>query len=237
MPFIRPVIDSSLANLVPNVVSSSLTAQKETEGTAGFSTTVATSSAGLTLLSWAGLLTATYDGTLTANNSNTVVNHFSQDFPSPFTSYSIKGFRTYNASGGSNHSVSGTKTASTSGEVTIALLALSGGTITPGGPLAVNRAAAGAGAIHTSPDITVSTPALLVCIASGTGDVNVTAPTQTWPNDWTVHQSVAFNSAQAPNGHIPFYLATKPVFPGTYNVNVQVTINEGLLMHIFGVSL
>lgn len=230
---------SALPSLsAPTVIASALTAQKEGEGTANYTAALASdAAAGRTLLSWVGVRTALFTGPVTGNNSNTHTEQFSQAYPSPFTAYSMRGYRAYSAAGGSAHSVTGSKSSATAEEATIALLALSGGTITQA-PSPVLRAAAGAGATHTSPDVTVSGGnALLVCIASGDGDVNATAPTQTWPGGWTVQQSVAFNSSQAPNGHIPIYVATRTVGPGTYNVGVQVAIDEGLLMAIYAVQV
>ena len=53
----------------------------------------------------------------------------------------------------------------------------------------------------------------------------------------TVRESVAYSSAQAPNGHVPLYLATREVSSaGDYSVDVQVTINEGLLFMIYAVQ-
>lgn len=226
----------AVAASAPTVVQSALTAQKETEGTASYVAALSTdATAGRTLLSWVGVRTALFAGPVTGNNGNSHTEQFSQAYPSPFTQYSMRGYRAYNVAGGSAHSVTGSKSSATTEEATIALLALSGGTIVAA-PSPVLRAAAGAGATHTSPDITVSGPALLVCIASGDGNVNATAPTQTWPGTWTVQQSVAYSSAQAPNGHIPLYVATRAVAAGTYNVGVQVAIDEGLLMAIYAVQ-
>jgi hypothetical protein len=77
----------------------------------------------------------------------------------------------------------------------------------------------------------------LIAVCSGDGNVNAVAPTQTWPGDWTVLDSVAFNSTDAPNGHVPLYVATKEVSgAGTYTVDVQVTIDEGVTLAIFAVQ-
>lgn len=223
----------------PTVIDSALTAQKETEGTASYVAALAASgAAGLTLLSWVGVKTSLFAGPVTGNLGNSHTQVFSQDYPAPYSVYSLRGFRSYAvAGGGSPHSVTGSKDASTAEEATIGLLALSGGTITAA-PAAVVRAAAGAGATHTSAEVTVAAgSALLVAVASGTGDVNATAPTQTWPGTWTVHRSVAYSAAQAPNGHIPLYIATRSVSAGTYSVGVQTAIDEGLLMWICAVQV
>lgn len=221
----------------PTVIDSALTAQKEGEGTSSYSAALTSDgTAGRTLLSWVGVRTSLFAGPVTGNNGNTHTEQFSQAFPSPFTQYSLRGYRAYSVAGGSAHAVTGSKSSGTTEEATIALLALSGGTITQA-PSPVLRAAAGAGATHTSPEVTVSGNALLVAVACGDGDVNATAPAQTWPGTWTVHKSVAYNSTQAPNGHIPLYLATRSVGPGTYSVGVQVAINEGLLMAIYAVQV
>ena len=228
----------AVALSAPVVIQSALTAQKETEGTASYVATLASdATAGRTLLSWVGVRTALFTGPVTGNNGNSHLEQFAQAYPSPFTTYSMRGYRAYAVAGGSAHSVTGSKSSGTAEEATIALLALSGGTIVQA-PSPVLRAAAGAGATHTSPDVTVSGgSALLVCIASGDGNVNATAPTQTWPGTWTVERSVAFSSAQAPNGHIPLYVATRTIGPGTYNVGVQVAIDEGLLMAIYALQV
>lgn len=219
----------------PTVLDSALTAQKEGEGTAGFSAAVGVGTAGATLLSWVGIRTAIYAGPVTGNNSNTHTQHFSQAYPSPFTTYSLRGFRCYSAAGTSNHSVSGTKSAGNSEEVTIALLALSGGTIVDEDVSQQDNA--GAGHTFTSGSVTVSGNALLVAVASGDGNVNATAPTQTWPGAWTVRQSVAFGSGDAPNGHVPLYVATRAVTAGTHTVDVQVTIDEGLIIALYAVQV
>jgi hypothetical protein len=220
--------------VAPTVIGSALTAQKETEGTNGFSATAGVGTAGATLLSWVGIKTALFSGPVTGNNGNTHTQQFSQAYPTPFTMYSLKGFRCVNAAGTSNHSVSGTKSSGDAEEVTIALLALSGGSIVDSSITQQDNA--GAGHTFTSGSVTVSGNALLVAVASGDGDVNATTPTQTWPGTWTVHQSVAYNSAQAPNGHIPLYVATRSVAAGTYTVDVQVTIDEGLIMALYAVQ-
>jgi hypothetical protein len=135
----------------------------------------------------------------------------------------------------SAHTVSGTRFTGTAEEVTLASVVLSGGLIVASS--VVNRSAAGAGATLTSGTVTVDRPVLLVAVASGSGDVNATAPTQTWPVGWTVHQSVARSTATAPNGHVPLYIASKAVGPGTHSVNVQMTINEGAIIALYAVGV
>lgn len=219
--------------VAPTVVQSALTPQKEGEGTAAFAATLASdAAAGRTLLALVGIRTSIFAGPAVANNGNTYTQHDSLAYPSPFDAYSMRLWRAYGVAGGSAHSASGTKSSGTTEEVTVALVSLSGGAITAGSPAMVVRTANGAGATHTSPSVSVNGAALLIAWASGTGDVNATAPTQTWPGDWTVLQSVSYSSAQAPNGHIPLYIAAKTVQAGTHSVGVQVTINEGLLMGI-----
>lgn len=222
------------ASAAPTVLDSDLVAQKEGEGTAGFSSTVAVGTAGATLLSWVGIRTAIYAGPVTGNNGNTHTQEFSQAYPSPFTTYSLRGYRCIAAAGTSNHSVSGTKSAGNSEEVTIALLALSGGSIVDSDISQQDNA--GAGHTFTSGSVTVTGNALLVAVASGDGNVNATAPTQTWPGTWTVRESVAFGSGDAPNGHVPLYVATRSVSAGTYTVDVQVAIDEGLIIALYAVQ-
>ena len=231
------VYDGGSAVAAPSVISSALSAQKEGSGTSGFSATLASdAAAGRTLLSFVGLWTSLFAGPVTGNNGNSHTQQDSQAFPSPFTSYSVRSYRSYSVSGGSAHSVSGTKSSNSTAEVTIGLLAISGGTIVDSATSTTSNN--GAGASHTSPTVTTTGAALLVCVACGTGDVNATAPTQTWPGDWTVHESVAYSSAQAPSGHLPMYIATRQVSSaGDYSVNVQTTIDEGLLFMIYAVSL
>ena len=221
----------------PAYIDSALVAQKETEGTTNFSAALASdATAGRTILSFIGLRTAIFTGPPTGNNGNSYTLLDSQAFPSPYTTYSVRSYRAYSVSGGSAHSVTGSKVSGAAEEVTMAFVALDGGTVVDSG--VGLSAAAGAGATHTSPTVTTTGPAMLVCMASGTGDVNATAPTQTWPGDWTVQESVAYSSAQAPNGHVPMYLATKSVSAaGNYSVNVQVTIDEGLLFMIYVIQL
>ena len=49
-------------------------------------------------------------------------------------------------------------------------------------------------------------------------------------------QSVAYSSAQAPNGHIPLYVAYRAVAAGSYTVGVTVAIDEGVTLAIYGVQ-
>ena len=221
----------------PTVIDSALTPQKETEGTASYVATLATSAAGLTILSWDGVRTAISAGALAGNNGNSYTQVFNQPYGNGFTNYHLKGFRAYNVAGGSNHTVTGTKSSSTAEEATVAALALSGGTLVASSNV-VQRVAAGAGATHTSGIVTTTGPALLVAVCSGDGNVNATAPTQTWPVGWNIEKSVAYSSAQAPNGHIPLYVATREVsVAGDYTVGVQVTIDEGVTLWIGAVQL
>lgn len=224
--------------VAPSVLDSALTAQKETEGTASYTATLGISSSGITLLSWVGVRTALFTGPPTGNNSNSYTEEFSQAYGNGFTDYSLRGYYSYAAGGGSAHAVTGTKSSSTAEEATIALLALSGGTIVSSS--VVQRVAVGAGATLTSGTVTTTGPALLVASCSGDGNVNATAPTQTWPtgDGWTVQQSVAYGSADAPNGHIPLYIATKEVtIAGDYTVGVQMTINEGATVSLYAVQI
>lgn len=223
-------------DLAPNVLGSALLA--DNEGSGANSRTLAisgVSAAGATLLTWVALRTSIFAGPPTANNSNSYTQVFSQDYGPDFTQYSLRGYRAYSVTGGSDHDVTVTKSSGDTQEVTIASLAVSGGTIIDSE--VVNRTAAGAGATHTSGTVTTTGPALLVAVGSGTGDVNSTPPTQTWPGSWTVHRSVARGSADAPNGHVPIYLATRVVGAGDWSVGVQVTINEGIILALYAVQL
>lgn len=218
----------------PSVLASALTAQKQTEGTATYTATPASAAAGATVLSWVGVRTALFTGPVTGNNGNTHTQVFSRAYGNGFTDYSLRGYRCYSAAGGSNHSVTGSKSSATDEEATIAALVLSHGSIIA--QQVTQQAAAGAGHTFNSGDVVTTGPALLVAAASGDGNVNATAPTQTWPGDWTVLQSVAFGSAAAPNGHIPLYIAVKTVDAGTHSVNVQMAINEGVTIALYAVQ-
>lgn len=219
-----------------SVLASALTAQKETEGTANYVATLGIGTAGVTLLTWDAGRLAILTTPIAANNGNSFTSDFSQAYGNGFTNYSLRGWHCYAAAGGSNHAATGTKTSSTAEEATIALLALSGGQIGTRKSV-VQRTNNGAGATLTSGTVTMTGPGLLVAVASGDGNVNATAPTQTWPGDWTVLQSVAYSSAQAPNGHVPLYLAVKPVSAaGDYSVGIQMTIDEGATIALYGVQ-
>lgn len=223
----------------PSFIGSNLECQKETEGTTGFQATVANGAAGLTLLSWVGVRTALFTGPVSGNNANSHTQQFSQAYGNGFTNYSLRGYRCYNALGSSNHQVSGSKSSSSAEEVTTAIVALSGGTIVDSN--ISQQVAAGAGHTFNSGNVTCTGPAILVAVASGDGNVSPTAPTQTWPGDWTVRESVAFNNAAspagAPNGHVPLYVATKVVTAGTYSVDVQMAINEGVTIALYAVQV
>lgn len=222
----------------PTVLGSALVADNELSGVNSRTLTMTGITSAGTLLSWVGILTASFAGPVVGNNGNTYTQYFSQDFgadtPDNFTAYTLRGYRAYTASGGSAHTFNVTKSSGDSGELTLAGLLLSGGTIASSSVVLRDRA--GAGATHTSGSVTATAPALLVAVCSGRGDVNATAPTQTWPGGWTIHQSVARNSSAAPNGHVPLYVATKEVAAGTYTVDVQVAINEGVLLSLAAVQ-
>lgn len=218
------------------VLSSALTVQKETEGTANFTATASVGTGGVTILSWDGGRTAILASPVTGNNGNTHTQQFSQPYGNGFTNYALRGYYCYSASGTSNHSVTGTKNSSTAEEATIGILVLSGGQIGTRSSV-VQRTAAGAGATLTSGTVTMTGAGLLVAVASGDGNVNATAPTQTWPAEWTVHQAIAYGSADAPNGHIPLYIATRPISSaGDYTVGIQMTINEGATIALYGLQ-
>lgn len=224
-----------LASSGITVLSSALTAQKETEGTANYVATASVGTAGVTLLSWDAGRTAILTTPVAANNGNTYTQQFSQAYGNGFTNYSLRGNYCYSASGTSNHAATGTKTSSTAEEATIAILVLSGGQIGTRSSV-VQRTNAGAGATLTSGSVTMTSSGLLVAVASGDGNVNATAPTQTWPAEWTVLQSAAFSSAQAPNGHVPLYLAVRAVSAGDYTVGIQMTIDEGATIALYGLQ-
>lgn len=219
---------------VPSYLDSALTAQKETEGVADFVATLGTNNNSVLLLSYVGVRTALVTNPPTGNNSNSYTQVFSQPYGNGFTDYSLRGYKSAGAAGGSNHSATATKTTATAEEATIALVAISSGNIFDSN--VTQQVAAGAGNTFTSGSVTLTKSGILVAVASGDGNVNATAPTQTWPGTWTVRQSVAFSSAQAPNGHIPLYVATRSVSAGTYTVDVQVTIDEGLTLALYAIQ-
>jgi len=218
----------------PIYLASNLAAQKETEGTNGFSATAASGQANATILSWVGIRTALFTGPVTGNNGNTHTQVFSQPYGNGFTNYSLRGYRSYSSAGSSNHSVSGTKSSSDAEEVTTAIVVLSGGAIVD--QSVVSRTNAGAGATLSSGSVTLTQPGILVAVASGDGNVNATAPTQTWPGTWVVQQSVAFSSAQAPWGHVPLYVGTRVVPAGTYTLDVIMAIDEGVTIALYAVQ-
>lgn len=223
---------------VPTVLGSALTAQNENEGVQAFSATADVGTAGASIFSWVGILTSLFAGPPTGNNGNTHTQVLRQAYGGGFDAYSLALYRSYNASGTSNHSVSGSKPGGTevNDEVTIAILVLSGGTIVDSDVTV--QAAAGAGHTFTSGQVTTTGAALLVGFASGDGTVNATAPTQTWEAGWNVEQFVARNAAQSPDGHVPLYIATKPVYSaGNYDYDVTMTINEGGTFGLFAVQL
>lgn len=233
MTFIRPGRDNS--SPAPTVLGSELVADNEDEGVDVRTLTFAgLSAAGLTFLAWVGLLTANFTGPVAANNGNTYALELTETFAPLYTQYSLRSYSVEEGLGGSDHTATVDKDQGAIQELTFAAIALSHGTIVDS--VSVNRTANGAGASHVSGDVTVSGPALLVAVASGTGDPNVTAPTQTWPVGWTIHESVARNSSQDASGHVPLYLATKAVDAGTHNVTVQTTIDEGLIIQLFAVA-
>lgn len=235
MAYYLPWLTSDASGIT--VLSSALTAQKETEGTTNYVATASVGTAGVTLLSWDAGRTAILTTPVAANNGNTYTQQFSQAYGNGFTNYSLRGNYVYSASGTSNHAATGTKTSAVDEEATIAILVLSGGQIGTRSSV-VQRTNAGAGATHTSGSVTMTASGLLVAVCSGDGNVNATAPTQTWPtgDGWTVHQSVAFSSAQAPNGHVPLYVATRPVSAGSYTVGIQMTIDEGATIALYGLQ-
>lgn len=218
----------------PTVLGSALVAQNEDEGTDPVTLTMTGVATAGTLLSWVGILTANFAGPVTGNNGNTYTQAFSQAFPSPYTAYTIRGYRSYSAGGGSDHTFTVDKSSGAIGECTLVGLLLSGGSIVDSSVTQQDNA--GAGHTFTSGSVTTTGPALLVAVASGDGDPNAVAPTQTWPVGWTVHKSVARTSSQDASGHIPFYLATKEVTTGTHTVDVQVTNDEGLILALYAVQ-
>lgn len=220
-----------------SVLGHSLLADNETAGATSRSLAITgVGTSGALILSWVGVRTSIFAGPPAANNGNSATQEHSQDYGPTFTQYSLRAYSTVGAAGGSDHQVTVTKSGGDAEELTIAMIALSGGSIGTRKSI-VNRSAAGAGATHTSGTVTMTGAGILVAVGSGTGDVNATPPTQTWPGDWTVHRSVARGSGEAPDGHIPLYLATKAVgSAGDYTVAVQVAINEGIVLSLFGVQ-
>jgi len=223
------------ANAGITVLGSGLVAQKETEGTANFIATAPNNSSGVTILGWDAGRTAILNAP-TLNNGNSLTQEFSQAYGNGFTNYSLRGHRCYAGAGGANHALTGSKSSSVTEEATGAILVLSGGQIGTRKSV-VQRVNAGAGATLTSGTVTMTAAGLLVAVCSGDGNVNATAPTQTWPGEWTVLQSVAYSSAQAPNGHVPLYLAVRAIStPGDYSVGIQMTIDEGATIALYGLQ-
>ena len=221
----------------PAVLGSALVADNEGDGVASRVLTLSgVAAGGITLLSWVAIRTAIFAGPPTANNGNSYTQVFSEIYSPDFNQYSCRGYRAYEAAGGSNHTLTVTKSSGNTEELTSAILAVTTSEVFDSA--VVVRNANGAGASHTSGVVTTTKGALLVAIGSGTGNVNVTAPTQTWPSEWTVLQSVARSEAQAPNGHIPFYLAVRQVAtPGDYSVAVQTAINEGIMLALYAMQV
>jgi hypothetical protein len=217
-----------------SVLGSALIADNENSGVNSRTLDIAGGAAGVLLLTFVGIRTSIFAGPPTANNGNTYTQEFSQDFGPAFPQYSLRGYRVNAAAGGSSHTATVTKSSGDAEELTLAGIAISRGSIVSSS--VVNRTAAGAGATHVSGNVTATGPALLVAVGSGSGDVNATAPTQTWPSEWTQHQAVARSIAQAPEGHVPLYLMTRAVGVGTHNVEVQVAINEGIVLSLYAVQ-
>lgn len=226
----------AVAGTAPSVLGSALIADNEGDGVNSRTLTLTgVAAAGALLLPFVALRTAIFAGPPTANNGNTYALEVSEDYGPGFPTYSLRGYVAAGAAGGSDHAVTVTKSGGNTEELTLACIALSGGNIV-GSPSIVNRTANGAGATHTSGTVTTTGPARLVAFGSGTGDVNATAPTQTWPAEWEEHEAVARSSAQAPNGHVPGYLMSREVGAGTHSVDVQVTINEGIVISLYAVQ-
>lgn len=225
-----------LATTAPDLLGSALTSQREGEGTANFSAALSVGTANVTLIGILGIRTALFGGPLTGNNGNTYDSSalFNVPYGNGFGTYSLRGWRAYGASGSSNHAVSGTKSGGNSEETTVAIVGLSGGQVRSSNALA--RVANGAGATHTSGSVSTDGPARLISITSGDGNVNATPPSQTYPGDWSVLHAYAEGTGTAPNGHIPLYIATKVVsIAGSYTVQVQTTLDEGLTMVLLAV--
>lgn len=218
------------------VVGSALTAQKETEGTASVTATLSIGTAGVTLVCINALRTAIRSGP-TLNNGNTLGSALVTAAYTPnFGQYDLIIQALTAAAGTSNHAATVTKTGGTAEETTIALIALDKGSATAN---SVVRNAAGAGATLTSASFTVpSGRARCIAVWSGTGDVNVTAPTATMVDSGSTTAaqwgspilSVAFGSAAAPNGHIPLFVWAADLAAGTYTWAAQPVINEGAVM-------
>lgn len=239
MPLSRAAFTRLWAPGAPLVLGSNLLADNENAGVASRTLTVspALGTPGVTILSVVGVLTSSFAGPPTGSNSNTLTQVFSQDYAGVtgenFPQYTLRGYRTYNAAGSADHSVTVTKDNTNLGELTVAMVVLSGGTIVSSS--VVSRDRNGAGATHTSGTVSINGSALLVAFVSGKGDVNATAPTQTWPGTWTILQSVARNSAAAPQGHVPLYVGVK-VVSAPETLAVQMTNDEGAIMALYAVQ-
>lgn len=221
----------------PALLDQAVTAQKETEGTATAVATLGLSTAGVTLICIDAVRTAIRSGPA-LNNSNTLGSALVNEVYSPdFSQYSINVKALASASGGSNHAATLTKTSGTAEEATIALIAVASGSAAA---TSVVRNAAGAGVTLTSASFTVAAGSRARCFAiwSGTGNVNVTAPTATIVDTGTTTAAqwgspiiaVAFGSGDAPNGHIPLRVWVADLGPGTYTWAAQPAINEGAVM-------
>lgn len=221
----------------PALSGSAATAQKETEGTATVVATLGIGTAGVTLVCINAVRTAIRSGP-TLNNGNTLGSALvTATYTPDFAQYSLVIQALASALGTSNHAATLTKSSSTTEEATIALLAIASGSVAAN---SVVRNAAGAGATLTSASFTVPSGGRARCIAvwSGTGNVNVTAPTATMVDSGSTTAAqwgspviaIAFNSAQAPNGHIPLYVWTADLGPGTYTWAAQPAIDEGAVM-------
>lgn len=221
----------------PSVLGSNVTAQKETEGTSTVVVTLSLGTAGVTLVCINAVRTAIRSGP-TLNNSNTLGSALVAPAYTPdFSQYDLVIQALASALGTSNHAATLTKSSATTEEATIALIAMSGGTAAA---TSVVRNAAGAGATLTSASFTVSAGNRARCLAvwSGTGAVNATAPTATIVDTGTTTAAqwgspiiaIAYSEAQAPSGHIPLYVWTADLGPGTYTWAAQPAINEGAVM-------
>lgn len=225
---------------VPTLISQGVTAQNEGSGTQNTTATITgVSTAGVLLVGIAGVLTAQFAGPLTLNNSNTFGSPIVNEVYSPtFNGYSIRVWALSSALGGSAHATTMTKTTPFTAEGTVALIALSGGSVIS--QPAVVRNANGAGATLTSSSFTVGSGKRALCIAiwSGTGNVNATPPTATMVDSgsttaaqWgTPIIAIARGTGTAPDGHIPLFVWTATLSPGTYTWAAQPAINEGAIM-------
>lgn len=224
---------TSGGSAAPQLVDSRLVAQKEGQGTQTVVTTLGTGAAGLTLISIDAVLTALFPGPPSLNNGNVFGAALLTEVYTPnYPQYSLRVYRANNVMGGAPHSSTLTKSMGFSQEATKALLAFS--TSSSVVQSSVVRPPAGAGALLTSAPFTITGgPARCLAIWSGSGDVNPVAPTATItaPATWgaPVH-SVAYGSADAPNGHIPLTLWTAVLPAGTHTWSARPAIDEGGIM-------